>query len=144
MNVYVATVALHAVVAVVGIGLLGAIPITASQARCSGVAASKSLLESLFRYTQWSLAIMLLTGVLLDFTAGGGFPTKVRGSALPSVSSLSFVCHARARRAFRRGLAPGGDAEAALRTVERLGWVMCAIVGLIVWLACCMEVKPTP
>lgn len=142
MSLYVATLAIHGIVAVVGIGLLGAIPIAAASARRAGPgAASQTLLEALFRYTRWSLAIMLVTGALIDFTVKGAFHESGWFRASFVLLFVVGFSHARARAALRQGLTSGDDAQATLRRVERWGWLMTATVTLIVVL---MEVKPFP
>jgi hypothetical protein len=137
---YFVTLALHVIVAVLGVGLLTAIPVTAASARRAKLALSSvDVLDRFFRYTQWSLAGMLVTGACIELSTGGAFhgTTWFRGS----FALLVFVgfSHARARAAFRRGLASGADPAETLRRVERWGWVMCATVTAIVVL---MELKP--
>lgn len=141
MNLYTTSIALHVVVAIVGVGLLGAIPITASMARRApgGVEVHAPLLERLFTYTRASFIVMMLTGILLDFAARGAFHTSYwfRGGFLLLI--FVAISHARARAALRAGLTKGGDAEKIFARVERWGWIMCGAVALIGFL---MEVKP--
>lgn len=141
MSAYAPLVASHVIVAVVGIGLLGAVPLVARAARRAAltVPASAALLEPLLRATRWSLAVMALTGILLDVAVRGAFHSG--GWFRASFALLVFVgfAHARARAGLRKAPAPAADAAAALRRVERWGWAMCATVALI---AALMEVKP--
>jgi len=136
MSLYAAVISLHVIVAVVGIGLLGAVPLVAAYGGRAGLApsATAGLLESLLRYTRWSLATMALTGGLLDYAAGGGFHSSGWFRASVALFLLLAVMQARARAALRKGLASG-----TFRRVERWGWTMCATVVLIVVL---MEIKP--
>ena len=138
MSPYTGIISLHVIIAVLGIGLCGAIPIVARQARLAAPAQT-DLLESLFRYTRWSLVAIALTGGLLDFAAGGGFHSS--GWFRASVALLLFAgfAWARGRAALRKGLATGADADAALRRVRRWGLTMCMTVALITAL---MEAKP--
>ncbi|WP_394829291.1 hypothetical protein [Pendulispora albinea] len=141
MTLYTAALSLHVMVAIAGTGLLGAIPIAASFARRTSMdpAPIASLIERLFRYTRASFAIMFLSGVVLDYTAGGAFHERGwfrSGFALLVVAGLSQF---RAQAALRRVRAKEADAESALRSVERWGWAMCGAVTLIALL---MEAKP--
>jgi hypothetical protein len=72
---YVIAIAVHVVVAVVGIGLVGALPLTARLARqaSDSPAGNERILGALLRATQFAFVVMLLTGVLLDLSAGGAF-----------------------------------------------------------------------
>ena len=141
MNAYVPVLALHVVVAVVGVGLFGAIPIVAGYARRAGVAPAERAgpLEPLFRSTRWSLAAIAVTGVLLEGASGGAFHES--GWFRTSFALLVFLgfSHARARAALRAGLAAAAGPERALRRVERWGWTMCVTVASI---AVLMEAKP--
>jgi hypothetical protein len=132
---YLVTVALHVVVAVLAIGLVGAIPLVARLARRSSPTwtGTDRLLGVLLRATQFGFLAMLLTGVLLDFSAGGAFHHAgwFRASVLLLVFTGLF--HARARAALRRGN--------ALHLVERWGWTMCGSIALITLL---MQTKPFP
>jgi hypothetical protein len=153
---YAATVALHVVVAVVGVGMLGAIPIVARAARMAAKTSGPSApagapLDALFHWTRVSLATMAITGILLDVAVAGAFHTSTWFRASGALVVVLAVSHARARAAWRSAAnasgasaAPGADATesarcAALSRVERLGWTMCATVALI---AILMEVKP--
>jgi hypothetical protein len=131
---YTALVSLHVVIAVLGIGLCGAIPIVARQASMT-----TDLLESLLRYTRWSLVGMALTGGLLDFAAGGGFHSSWWFRASVALLLFAGFAHARARAGLRKGFATGGDGEVARRRVQRWGLTLCTTIALITAL---MEAKP--
>jgi hypothetical protein len=95
-------------------------------------------LGPLLRYSGFSLAAMLATGILLGITGGAVHEAWwFRASALLLVPTG--VLHAQARRAVRRSLANGDERALDLRRVARLGYAMCAIIAVIVVL---MEVKP--
>jgi hypothetical protein len=138
MSPYTAIISLHVIIAVLGIGLCGAIPIVARQARLAA-SVKTDLLESLFRYTRWSLVAIALTGALLDFAAGGGFHSSWWFRVSVALLLLAGFSGARARAALRKGFAPGADSEVALRRVQRWGLTMCTTVALITAL---MEAKP--
>jgi uncharacterized membrane protein len=93
----------------------------------------------LLRLSAVSLAVMLVTGILLDFAAQGGFRHSwwFKGSAL--LLLVTGALHGQGRRAVRSGLADGGNGYAALRRIERIGYAMCVLVLAITIL---MVVKP--
>lgn len=130
---YVVAIVAHVLVAVLAIGLVGAIPLTARLARLSSgkVVGSERVLAALLRATQIGFVAMLLTGVLLDLSAAGAFHRAAWFKAAIAVLVLTGFAHARARAALRK--------EDALALVERWGWAMCALVALITIL---MQMKP--
>jgi hypothetical protein len=132
-------VALHVVIGVLGIGLFGAIPLAAAQARRSALPTADPLLRSLFRYTRLSIVAMLATGILANLAAGGVFHSTWWFRL--SIVLLLFLgfSHARAGAQLRRAVAIPADLPAGFRRVERWGWVMCLTVTCIVVL---MEAKP--
>jgi hypothetical protein len=93
----------------------------------------------LLRYSAFSLAAMLVTGVLLDIVTGGAFHEAwwFHGSALLLV--VTGVLHAQARRVVRLRLAKEDSGDVVLRRVERIACGMCALIAAITVL---MEVKP--
>lgn len=123
---YVGSVALHVLTAVLVIGLVGAIPIAA---RTGG---PERLLGVLLRATQIGFATMLLTGILLDVSADGNFHRTGWLKASVIVLVLVGFAHARARAALR---------QRAFPSVERWGWIMCAGIAAITLL---MQIKPLP
>ena len=146
MSLFTLAISIHAIVAVAGVGLLGAIRIAAAFGRRGGLDASRegALLAILLRYTLWSIGIVGLSGVLLEIAAGGAFHSAPWFRASVGLYLLLGFSHARARRAQRNGLVPGADPEttlAALRKIERWGWAMCAAASGIALL---MVVRPSP
>jgi hypothetical protein len=138
-TLYIPVLVAHTVIAVLGVGSIPAVALVAATARRAGPGSRdmSAWLGPLLRYSAFSLAAMLVTGVLLDFAAGGAFHEAwwFRGSALLLVATG--VLHARARRAVRLGLA--NDADVVLRRVERIAYGMCALIAAIIVL---MELKP--
>ena len=149
--IFVLVLATHVIVAVAGIGLVGAVPIVARLARRGGqgLASKGPLLDLLLRVTRWGLAIMAVTAALLDVAAGGAFHAAGWFRVSAALFVLLGFSHARARVALRKGqgAAPGhADADASrdedtLRRIERWGWTMYATVAL---LAALMALKPFP
>jgi hypothetical protein len=133
----------HVIVAVTGIGLVGAVPIVARLARRGRVdlASLRPPLEVLLRVTRWGLAIMLLTGVLLDVTAGGAFHAAGWFRASGVLLVLLGFSHARLRSALRGAEnARDDDTDGRIKRIERWGWTMVATVAL---LAALMALKPS-
>jgi uncharacterized membrane protein len=140
-SLYIPVLVVHAVTAVLGIGSIASVAIVAATARRAGRGSKEvsAWLRPLLRYSGFSLAAMLATGVLLDFAAGGAFHEAwwFRGSVLLLV--VTGVLHAQARRAFRPEFAGVDDARVVLRRVERIAYGMCVLIAAITVL---MELKP--
>ena len=138
---FVPVLVIHVVIAVLGLGSILSIAVLATTARRTGWASSdiSAWLGPLLRYSAFSLAVMLATGILMDVVVGGSLHEWwwFRGSALLLV--LTGILHGRARRAIRRELVHADARDAVLRRVERLAYGMCALVAAITIL---MEVKP--
>jgi hypothetical protein len=143
---YIVAIAVHVVVAVLGIGLVGAVPLMArsarSEARRTGTTAGgERVLGSLLRATQIAFVAMAVTGIVLDVSVAGAFHRTAWFRVSIVVLAVIGFAHARARAALRKGFAPGGARDVALSRVERWGWTMCAAVALITVL---MQTKPLP
>jgi|SRR5579863_6320220 len=136
-----AVLAAHVLVAVLGLGSIASVAVVAATARRAGRAATEvsAWLEPLLCYSVFSLAAMLITGILLDLAAGGAFHRTwwFRISALLLVATGAL--HAQARGAVRKGLAKENRGEAVLLRVEHIAYGMCALIASITVL---MEVKP--
>jgi hypothetical protein len=143
MTLYTVAVALHVVFAVLGVGMVGAVPLTARFARngAGTLSGSARTLTALLRAIQRAFLAMLVTGVVLDVSVAGAFHRTTWFKASVAVLLVVGVSHARARAALRRGFAEGGSQELALGHVERWGWAMCAAVAVITVL---MQIKPLP
>ena len=140
---YVFAIAVHVVVAVVGIGLVGAVPLIARLGRqaTDSLAETERILGALLRAMQIGFVVMVLTGVLLDVSAGGAFHRTGWFQASLVLLAVNGLAHARARRALGRGRTPGESRTLALRRIERWGWTMCVVVVSITVL---MQIKPFP
>jgi hypothetical protein len=130
---YVVAQLLHVLAGVLIIGLVGAVPLTARLARTSSVqlTGTERILGALLRALQVGVVTMLLTGALLDILAAGAFHRTAWFKASVALLALIGVSLWRARTALRRGFAPGGARESALRRLEQWGWTMFAAVALI-------------
>jgi uncharacterized membrane protein len=140
-SLYIPVLVIHVLIAILGLGSVASVALVATTARRSGRAWKdvSAWLGPLLRYSAFSLAAMLVTGVLLDFAAGGAFHEAwwFRGSALLLVATG--VLHAQARRAVRSGLAGEDTHGVVLRRVERIAYGMCGLIAAITVL---MEAKP--
>jgi hypothetical protein len=140
-SLYASVLAVHVIVAILGLGSIASVALVASAARRAGRGLTDVLpwLGPLLRASGISLGIMLITGVLLDVVVGGTFHERwwFRGSALLLI--VTGVLHGLARRTVRRPLPTAEDRDAALRRVERIAYGMCALIAAITVL---MEVKP--
>ena len=140
-SLYRLLVAAHAVAAVLGLGLITAVAIAASVAGRSRPAVNETLawLRPLLRYSAFSLAAMLVTGVLLDVAVSGAWSRTwwFRGSVLLLIATGAL--HGRTRAIVCKDLSTGSGTEAALLRVSRMAFGMCGLIAVITVL---MEVKP--
>jgi hypothetical protein len=141
MNTYGVVVAFHVVVAIVGVGLVGALPLAARVARLAGtdLLVLRSLHTPLHRITGTSLFVMLFSGLALDYLASGMHRERGWFQAALVVWFLVGFCHGRVHAALRRGLAGTLERARALAQMELFGWLACAGVLL---LALLMKSKP--
>lgn len=140
-GLYTPALVVHVLVAVLGLGSIASVAVVAATARRAGRDPTEVLpwLRPLLRYSAFSLAAMLVTGILLDLAAKGAFREAwwFRGSVLLLIATG--VLHAQARRAVRLGGVKEASGDAVLRRVERIAYGMCALIVAITVL---MEVKP--
>jgi hypothetical protein len=122
---YLISVALHVITAVLVVGLIGAIPLAARFG-------AERLVGALLRTTQFGFLGMLITGILLDVSSAGNFHHAGWFRASVVVLVLVGAAHSRARAALKAN---------ALRLVERWGWAMCAGIAVITLL---MQTKLVP
>jgi hypothetical protein len=143
---YAVALAFHVLVAVLGVGLVGAIPITARIARRAAATATapgraggvEPILAVLLLATQLAFLLMVITGVLLDVSMAGAFHRAGWFQVSVAVLLVVGLSHARARAALRSARADGSR-DVAFGRVERWGVVMCVGVAT---LALLMQVKP--
>lgn len=140
---YVVAITLHVLCAVLAVGLVGAVPLTARFSRRSSgeLAGAQRILGTLLRAVQVGFIVMLLTGGLIDHAAGGAFHRTGWFKASIAVLVAVGASLARARAAMRHAFGPGGHPGPGLARVERWGWAMCAGVAFITIL---MQMKPLP
>ena len=141
MNVAMLALLFHVIVAVLGVGLVGALPIAARKARHAGLGLSALAVyvPPLALTVRLSLFLAFSSGDLLYFAAHGEFLEAwwFRLSVLLVV--VTALCLARANAALTRGLSGEFDAPAVLRRIERWGFTSAIAVACIVVL---MEWKP--
>ena len=136
---YEIAIALHVVVAILGVGQVTGVTLVAAIARRSPpvAPATWAALTRLTMGASWSLLVMLFTGLWLEFLAGG---VHGRSVWLPTAFVLFFACGALlgvTRRALRKGEAAGD--VAVLPGVVTRGAVVCVLVAII---AALMQLKP--
>lgn len=135
MNLYPVLLSAHVVTAILGLGQIAGTAIVASSTPSETPVAPEALtvLRRLGLGTSSALALMLLTGVLLEYTAGGAFHATLwfRVSFLLAIALGAL--QGGIRRLLRKGDGP------ALRRVRRLSALMCVIVAVV---AVLMELKP--
>jgi len=139
MGAFELTICLHVVTAILGVGQVTALVVVANQGRkTSPVApATWAALKRLTRGTNWSLAVMLLSGVLLEYLDGW---SHSHAWWLRIAFLLFVACGAvlgMIQGALRKGEAAGNDS--ALRGVVVRAWVVSALVAVI---AVLMQLKP--
>jgi len=131
----------HVLVAVLGVGLIGALPLAARSARHAGLAFGSLgvWVPSLLLAVRVSLFLAFSSGALLDFVAEGAYHEAIwfRLAGLLLVATAIFL--ARARAALTLGLSGGLPAPVALQRIERWGFTSVIAVACIVVL---MEWKP--
>ncbi|MET0391237.1 MAG: hypothetical protein ABW321_35015 [Polyangiales bacterium] len=139
MTLRLVLLSLHVVIAILGLGQLGAIAFAARAARhaSDAVPGLASNLARSLRTTQISSIAMLSTGVLLEVVAATGYHRGLWFRASGVLLLLALFSQTRARAALRR-LSEAATRSQALADVER--WCLTAC-GLVATIAVLMEVK---
>jgi hypothetical protein len=141
MSLYIAALLSHVLVAILGLGSVVAIALMAATARRTnqGVTNASTWLRPLLHLSAFSLAGMLISGLLLNYAAGGVFQKFwwMRASVILLV--VTGAMHARARRALRAQPADEQEAKLVLWRVERMAYGMSSLIATITVL---MELKP--
>jgi hypothetical protein len=136
---YEIAIALHVVVAILGVGQVTGLTVAAAVAKRSPSMSAPmwAVLARLARGATWSLLVMLLTGVWLEALAGGAHG---RSWWFPVAFVLFLACGAllgMTQRALRKGAA-AGDATVLSGVVTRSG----VVSGLVAIIAILMQLKP--
>lgn len=135
MSLRLVLLASHVVIAILGLGQLGAIVLTARSARRTGEAAPG--LARMLRTTQISSVAMLITGALLEVVAATGYHRGLWFRASGVLLMLALVAQARAGVALKR-VGQRASSTQAWTDVER--WCLTAC-GLVATIAVLMETK---
>jgi hypothetical protein len=131
-------ISIHVITAILGLGQISGIAVLSSSMSAPGAASigSWTALQRLARGTTWTLVIMLLSGVLLEYTSGGAFHDswwfRLSFFGLLVLGAINGTMG----RAIRKHESVGDDRT--LKGVVRSSWIMCAITAAI---AVLMEVK---
>jgi hypothetical protein len=136
MTLYPVALSIHVVTAILGLGQVAGIASLASSAQAEApvAPATWNALGRLARGTNWSLALMLLSGVLIDYSVGGGYHEAWWFRLSIGLWLVLGAISGRTRRALRKR-----ESARPLQGVVRGAWSMCAIIAVI---AVLMEVKP--
>jgi hypothetical protein len=141
MNLYLVALLTHVLVAILGLGSVVSVALMAATVRRTGRGAAEvsMWIRPLLRLSAFSLAGMLVTGIVMVSVAGGAFHSAwwLRGSVLLLV--VTGALHARARRALRTPPANDDEARIVLWRVERIAYGMSSLIATITVL---MELKP--
>jgi hypothetical protein len=138
-SLYPVALSIHVVTAILGLGQVAGIAILASSAPADAPVATATwtALGRLTRGTTWSLALMLLSGALIDYSVGGGYHEAWWFRLSFALLLVLGAINGRTRRALKKRESAGGARP--LQGVARGAWSMCAIIAVI---AVLMEVKP--
>jgi uncharacterized membrane protein len=141
MSLYLIALLTHVLVAILGLGSVVCIALIAAAARRTGrnTAEAAASLRPLLRLSAFSLAVMLISGVVMVSSAGGGFHGAwwVRASVL--LLLVTGALHGLARRALRTAPTNDDEAKLVLRRVERMAYGMSSLIATITVL---MELRP--
>jgi hypothetical protein len=141
MNLYAVALVTHVLVAILGLGSVVSVALMAATVRRTGrgVAEASTWIRPLLRLSAFSLAGMLVSGVLLNLAAGSVYQHSwwFRGSVL--LLFVTGAMHGRARGALRAEPANDQEARQALWRVERMAYGMSSLIATITVL---MELKP--
>jgi hypothetical protein len=135
MNLYSVSVALHVLTAILGLGPLTALAVVSSAAP---PALSPERFGQLLRIVGWSLAVMLLTGILIIAQTHGALSRTGWVRASFALYVVLGALHGVVRREFQRSRQTSSGATGP-RGLSLLLWTMCGLVGVITYL---MEAKP--
>jgi hypothetical protein len=133
--------AVHALVAVLGIGQVLAIAFLAADLRPGSeqLAGTVAVIRRLSRVTSISLGLMLLSGIGLMIPTHGAYGQQWWFR----ISFLLFLVlgffNGQVGRGLRKVTGPAGDAAAAIGRLRTNAWTMCGLVAIIV---CLMAAKP--
>ena len=136
---YAIAIALHVVIAILGVGQVAGLTVVAAVGQRSSppAPATWASLSRLTRGASWSLLLMLLTGIWLEVLAGGAHG---RSLWFPIAIVLFLAAGALlgiTRRSLRKGEAGGNGS--ALSGVVTMGGAACGLVAII---AALMQLKP--
>jgi len=141
MNWVIFALSLHVLIAVLGIGMIGALPIAARSARLASLLpdALAVSVRPLLRAARISLFLAFASGAAVDFAFDGAFHRAAWFRLAGLLVVATALCLGRASVALTRALSGGLGAQVALRRIEFWGFTSALVVACIVVL---MEWKP--
>lgn len=135
MSIFGVTLCLHVLVAVFGLGQLTAVTIVTRAALTGGAPRPSdwAALHRSLRGIAWSLGLLLVTGIGIDFAASGVFHGTLWFRLSFGLLLVVGFLGGRAQRVLRqsRSLTPELGVTALVR-IERIAWTMCGVVALMV------------
>ena len=141
MSLYLVALMAHVLVAILGLGSVVSVALMAATVRRTGRGAAEAAtwIRPLLRVSAFSLAGMLVTGVIIIAAAGGGYHRAwwLRLSVLLLV--VTGAMHGLARRTLKAEPANDHEARLVLHRVERIAYGMSTLIATITIL---MELKP--
>jgi hypothetical protein len=135
MTAYTLTRLVHVLVAVLGVGTITAGALLARPS--SGIA--PTALRSLVRLASVSLALMFVSGGLLDYFAAGAWHRMTWFRIAAGTTVASGIAIGVARRALAQAIAGNADGE---RAVQRAGGAMWLAFGLVTVIVILMVRRP--
>ena len=137
MTSYAWAISIHVVTAILGLGQVAGVLVVASSMAEAADSASWVALRRLVLGTRWSLIVILLSGVFIEYSFGGPFHRtwwfRLSFLGLVALGALSGFMG----RALRQRASAGNERTRA--TVMRVAASMCVITATI---AVLMELKP--
>src|SRR3981081_366476 len=127
-SLYPVALSIHVATAILGLGQVAGIAILASSGPADAPVATATwtALGRLARGTTWSLALMLLSGALIDYSVGGGYHEAWWFRLSFFLLLVLGAINGRTRRALRKR-----ESARPLQAVVRGAWSMCAIIAVI-------------
>jgi len=126
----------HVVSAVLGVGSVGGVAVTAHAASRAGTLGGTPIVPML-RLTSIGFALTFLTGAALDLAAGGAFHDRwwfrIAGISMVVAGVLLGILRRRARRAI------AGDGAVSL---PGLAWLAYGAAAVVAWITTLMELRP--
>jgi hypothetical protein len=139
MSLFSSALALHVITAILGVGPVAVMAVVSSRRPAAGETTTdrRELLGALCRWVSSALVVMLLSGLLIEVGAGGGFHRTRWYRASVLLLLVIGVINGLTRRKLRK--TDAASAAEAMRFAARASQMMCALVATITLL---MTLRP--